>query len=291
MKIILFGKNGQLAQQIINDFQNNFNLIVFGSDQINFQDNIKLKDIIITQKPDFVINTAAFTNVDLAESQADYALKINGAAVLTIAIACKEINATLIHFSTDYVFDGKQSIPYKETDNTNPLNIYGYSKLKGELNIIKSGCNYLIFRVAWLVSTYNKNFIKTIVTKLKNGDKLKIVNDQIGTPTDTRLIVKIIKKILISKSLPSKQIFHLTSKGAISWYGIAKYISEKCKKQNVIIHKSQIKSIKTKEYKSIALRPKYSILSHEKIEKTFNIRIPQWKKSIDYIIDFYIKTI
>ena len=225
MKIILFGKNGQLAQQFINDFQSIADLVVLGSHQINFQDNIKLKEIIISQKPDIVINAAAFTNEDLVETKAEYPFKINSEAVHTIAMACKEINATLIHFSKDYIFDGRQNVPYKEIDETNPFNIYGHSKLKGELNIVKSGYNYLIFRVFWLVSTYNVNFIKTIVNKIKNGDRLEIVNDQSGTPTDTRLVVKLIKKkLLIPKPLPPKQIFHLTSKGSTSWYGIAKYI-------------------------------------------------------------------
>ncbi len=289
MKIILFGKNGQLAQQFINDFKNFYDLIVIGSNEVNFKDSKKLKNVIEMHKPDLVINAAAYTQVDLAENNKKDVFRINSEALSTIANSCKKNCSKLIHFSSDYVFDGKKNQPYLETDKPNPINIYGKSKFEGEKNIINSNCNFFIFRIAWLMSVYNNNFIKFIVTKLKNGENLKIINDQIGTPTTTKLIVETTKKVLISKKILPKKIFHIAPNGSVSWYHFAIYISKKLEEKKLIINQSMIEPITSFEYGSIAERPKYSVLNNKKIEKAINVTMPCWKKSIDELIEYHAK--
>ena len=170
-----------------------------------------------------------------------------------------------------------------------PLNVYGNSKLQGELNIINVDCEFYIIRVSWLMSKHNNNFIKSIISKLKKGDELKIIKDQIGVPTSTSLVVDMTKQLIAQRKRISKEIFHVTPKGAISWYELVLYIANKMLLSGIKINKDQIKPITSVEFNSLATRPSNSCLSHKKIEKILNISMPSWEKDIDEIINFHIK--
>lgn len=291
MKIFLFGKYGQLAKQFINDLDSIYDLIVFGSNEINFKKTKTLEKLLEKHEPDIVINTAAYTKVDLAEKNKKEAFLINSEALKTIAKSCNKIGAKLFHFSTDYVFDGKKESPYNEIDKPNPLNIYGRSKFQGELNIINSNCNFYIIRLSWLMSIYNNNFIEIIVSKLKKGENLEVINDQIGSPTSTKLIVQVTNALISLKEKYPKEILHVSPKGYISWFDLAVYINQKMIKKNLISDKNKIKPITSFNYGSIAKRPKNSIFNHEKIENKINKKMPRWEIHMDELIEFHISKI
>lgn len=291
LRIILFGENGQLGKQFINDLDKSYELIVFSKEEIDFKNINIFRTKIQKIKPTYIINAAAYTAVDLAEQNKEEAFMINALALKTLASICKMINATLVHFSTDYVFDGKKSIAYTEDDITAPLNIYGKSKLEGEKNIINSGCNFIIIRVSWLMSKYNNNFIKNIINKLIKGEHLKVVDDQIGVPTSTNFVVNITKKLLVKNVKYIKEIFHVVPNGSVSWYNLALYLVDEMKRHRICIKKNQVQSIKSSQYKTPAERPKNSCLNNEKVSSFLNLDIKSWKIELKDVIDFHIKNI
>ncbi len=196
-KILIFGLNGQLGQTFNYFFEKSENILQLSSKDVNFLEPNLISNVINDFKPNYIINTSAYTDVDMAESNSYEAFKVNGEALKFMAEAAKNNKSLLIHYSTDYVFDGQNSIRYKPTDIPNPINIYGKSKQTGEQNILKSGCDFVIFRISWLVSEFGNNFIKTIISKLENDKELFIVNDQIGTPISSKLVANITAKTIL----------------------------------------------------------------------------------------------
>ena len=280
-RVLIFGKTGQLAKTFSLIFKNYNNILQVGSDEVDFLNLNRIEEIINLFKPNFIINTSAFTNVNLSEIDPKLAYAINSIAVKKIAESAKKVNATLIHFSTDYVFDGKAKHLYKPTHQTNPLNIYGMSKLEGEKNIIKSECKYLILRISWLVSEYSSNFIKTMISKIKNESKITVVNDQFGSPISAHLVTDLTMKLLYQKNNIINKIIHLSTKGRVSWYEIALHITEMI---NDPLKKNIIYPINSNEYPSKVLRPKNSLFDHSDIEEILSLNMPFWKNDINPII-------
>ncbi len=279
-KILIFGRYGQLGVTFHYHLIKNPNVLQLSSKEVNFLNPNQIRRVINDFKPKYIINTAAYTDVDAAESNTKIANQINCDAVKVLAESSKINNSTLIHFSTDYVFDGKNNKKYKSSDVPNPSNEYGRSKFEGEKAIIESGCEFFIFRISWLVSEFGNNFIKSILHKMKSSTSIPVVNDQIGSPISSNLVCQIVIKIL-SKNIKTKKIFHLSTKGEVSWYDVAIYVS-----QIVNSYKNvEIVPIKSSEYPAKACRPKNSLFDLSETEKITGISLPFWKDEIKPIIE------
>ena len=227
------------------------------------------------EKVDVVVNCAAYTAVDLAEENAEVADRINHKAVAALAKVCKEHNATLIHISTDYIFDGNAAVPYKEDDTPAPLSVYGRTKLAGEKAIVESSCESIILRTSWLYSEFGRNFVKTMRGLMSTRPEIKVVADQFGTPTYAGDLAKAIVEIIESGQLSKYGTYHYSNEGACSWYDFAVEIA----KQSAL-RDCKITPCTTADYPTKAVRPRYSVLDTSKFVTTFGIAIPEWQSSL-----------
>lgn len=278
-KILVTGAKGQLSR-CIKKLQNEFEELtfVFGTrEDVDITNKELLNSLFYKESFNYVINCAAYTNVEQAEKDSKQAYFVNAEGVKSLSEVCKEYNTILIHISTDYIFDGNQNIPYSEKDISNPINEYGKSKLQGEKYIQKLLNNFFIIRTSWLYSQYGKNFFNTIVSKSEKGEKLTIVNSEIGTPTNANDLAKFILHIIVTKS-DKYGIYHFSNLGEGTWYDFAK---------EILINIGKIDTIelkKTNYYPTFAKRPKFSVLSKNKSTKSFNFNILSWKKSLKELI-------
>lgn len=283
-KILIIGKNGQLAQELKLTLPSICDALFLGKNEIDIFDRSAIFGICQNFKPSIVVNASAYTEVDKAELNPEEARNLNINAVENLTTCLNNLNIPLIHYSTDYVFDGSKTEPYLETDTTNPLNVYGKTKLEGE-KIIQSVCNkYLIFRVSWLYGRYGKNFYKTIVKLLQEKNELKIVNDQIGSPTSAYMVALATSQILAQSLLDTESFFssksgvyHLSASDKCSWADFAKEISYL---KNI---QTKITGISSLEYNSVAVRPKNSVLSNEKFLKEFGFCLPNWQAQLKLV--------
>ena len=282
MNILITGSNGQLGSEIkvlSSQFSvPNSKFIFTDVDELDITDFSALENFIKLHKPDRIINCAAYTAVDKAESETELAEKINIQSCTNLAKLSAKYGIFLIHVSTDYVFDGNSFKPYKETDITNPGSVYGKTKLLGEKEIIANTSNAIIIRTSWLYSSFGNNFVKSIIKYAKERGKLNVVYDQIGSPTYARDLAKAILDITDSryKTQDTRQleIYHYSNEGVCSWYDFAKTIIEL---KNITC---EINPIETKDYLTPAKRPHYSVLSKDKIKHDFKISVPYWLDSL-----------
>tara|TARA_B100000945_G_scaffold317769_1_gene321255 strand:- start:631 stop:1512 length:882 start_codon:yes stop_codon:yes gene_type:complete len=281
MRILLIGSNGQLGKSIAKSKPNNIELIQLNKKEFNLLDKDKCKLIIQELRPNWIVNCAAYTNVDEAEKEYKLAYKINTLAPVFLTEFIEEINGKLLHISTDYVFDGKQSKPYDPFDNTNPLNNYGLSKAKGEKNLLHFN-NNIILRTSWLYSSFGHSFLTTML-KLHNSkgrvnENLNVVYDQISAPTSTNNLASLCWKIIIQdyQISPENQILHWRDGGVTSWYDFSIAIGDIANKKNILEYYANVRPIKSKNYILPAKRPLYSLLDIEKTEKRFNIISNHW---------------
>jgi len=265
MKILITGANGLLGNELVSVLKNDHSLILFSHSQLDISDSESVNKQIDSSLPDIIINSAAYTQVDVCETNYDLAYKSNAIGPKNLANKCKQLGIPFIHISTDYVFEGNENNnkPYKEDDKLGPKTVYGKTKLEGE-NLVKQNCDkYFILRTAWLYGQ-GKNFVKTMLNLSKKNKELKVVNDQIGSPTYAKDLAKAIKEIIDKKS-DKYGIYHITNKGEVSWYEFAKKIFE--------IKKIEIKinPVTSEEFPRPAPRPHYSVLSNQKwIDAGFN---------------------
>ncbi len=277
--IWLIGNKGMLGHDV-EDLLKKKNLKYFATDiEVNITTLDALKQYSADKQFNYIINCAAYTDVDLAETEEEKACLINGEAVKNLSIIAKEKNAVLIHISTDYVFDGKKKDPYKEEDGVNPLSVYGMSKLKGEKCIQEILEKYFIIRTAWLYGRYGKNFTYTMLHSFQKQDEIKVVDDQFGTPTYTFDLAKIIIEIIKTGS-GQYGIYHFTNEGLTTWYEYAKEIYKIAKKAGLCHNEVKINPIKTEQHPLPARRPEYSLLSKEKIKDNLRINIREWKDAL-----------
>ncbi len=265
--ILIFGKNGQVASNLIKLFnkEEDFDVWAYSSSEVDFSNLIALETFLnnLKIKPDFIINAAAYTNVDKAEDEKELADLINHQAVAIIAKYCQKSGTKLIHYSTDYVFDGSGSEPFSEdnTKNLHPLNQYGQTKLSGERAIISSGCDYIILRISWVYDANpdSKNFFNTIIRLAKEKEILSIIDDQVGSPTSADFVAKntiiIIKKSIISPIKFFRKIYHLNNGRFISWCQFAVEIINNLKAKGGYFKVKEVTPIKSSEYKTKATRP------------------------------------
>jgi dTDP-4-dehydrorhamnose reductase len=282
MKILITGAKGMLGQMLA-EVLDKHDLVLTDRQEMDITDSAKVLEVFKKEKPEVVVHTAAYVDVEKAESDRELAKKINITGSKNIAKAAKKAGATVINISTDYVFDGQKNNPYLETDPTNPLSVYANSKLKGECEIIKGCKESYSLRVSWLYGEHTKrNFVQKMIDLAKKNGQLKVVFDQIGSPTYTRDVAKIVLKIIdrIKKNQPIKYgVYHLSGKGETSRFEFAKQIMKLGK------IKAQLIPVKSSEFLTIARRPDYSYLDKSKIEKTLGIKIRSWQAMLkDYFV-------
>lgn len=289
MKIILLGKDGQVGRELRRSLLPFGQVVALGRSQVCLQNPSKLKEYLQSEQPDIIVNAAAYTAVDKAETESDLAYCINAEAVAVLAEFAKKSKALLVHYSTDYVFDGENSHAYLETDETNPQNQYGKSKRAGELAIINSACKHLIFRTSWVFSSTGKNFINTIMQLAKEKTSLRVVGDQYGAPTSAELIADITALAIAAykKGQLADGIYHLTASGTTNWHQLACYTVDKARSYGMPLElqASAIDAISTEEYPLPAKRPKNSQLNTEALASLLDIKIPNWKVYVDRMIE------
>lgn len=281
MNILVTGANGQLGSEIkdlVNNF-NSFNFFFKGSLDLNICNFLQLEKFVVENKIEVIINCAAYTAVDKAESGNAIAQKVNEEGVMNLVKISKTVNAKLIHISTDYVFNGEGFIPYKETDDVSPIGVYGKTKRLGELAVLDSDIDGIVIRTSWLYSSYGNNFVKTMLRLGEDRDELGVIFDQVGSPTYARDLALTCLNILNNSkgnniSL-NGQLYHFSNEGVASWYDFAKAImflgEVKC----------IVKPIETKDYPTPAKRPHFSVLNKSKIKNDFEIEISYWRDSLN----------
>jgi dTDP-4-dehydrorhamnose reductase len=292
MKILLLGKNGQLGWELQRTLATLGEIVAMDKNDLNLVDYSKLIHTVQALRPDLIVNAAAYTAVDKAEEEPELAMAINGIVPGILAEEAYKINAALIHFSTDYVFDGTKFIPYTEEDEPKPLNVYGKTKLAGEKAIQAIGGAYLVFRTSWVYGMRGHNFLLTILRLAKEVEELRVVNDQIGAPTWSRIIAEATAQVLVKDAKDTKDtldfikkhsgIYHMTASGSTSWYDFSKQILRLANKEQRVC--KVLKAIKTIEFPSSATRPKYSIMDNSKFKSTFNIYLPNWRDTLKLVL-------
>jgi dTDP-4-dehydrorhamnose reductase len=273
--ILVTGANGQLGQEIARSTTqySSVDFLFLTREQLDIQDSDAVRQYLNDHTVDFLINCAAYTAVDKAEEEKEQAFLINATAPALLAKACKEQGSQFIHISTDYVFDGAAIVPYKETDPTNPQNVYGASKLKGEELILSANPSSIIIRTSWVYSSFGKNFVKTMLRLLTEKKEISVVSDQVGSPTYAADLAELILRIIVSGNW-HPGIYHFSNEGIISWYEFATAIKE-------IIHSNcEIKPIPSYAYPTPAKRPNYSVLDKSKIISTYHLELIDWKISV-----------
>ena len=275
MNILVTGANGQLGMEMRGVSAGSTDRYIFTDvAELDITDVDAVDRVIASEEVDVIVNCAAYTNVDKAEEDEQTADLINHRAVAILASAAAKYGATLIHISTDYVFDGHSCIPYKEDDPTSPTGAYGQTKLAGERAVIESGCRYLIFRTAWLYSPYGKNFVKTMMKLTAEKNSISVVFDQVGTPTCAADLAALIYKVITERMLDRQGIYHFSNEGVCSWYDFAVEIRDICG------NTCDISPCHSDEFPSKVRRPHYSVLDKTKVRNMFELPIPYWKQSL-----------
>lgn len=285
MKILVTGAYGQLGNELkeLSVNYTNWQFLFTDIDSLDITDKKEVESFFQEKKPDFVLNCAAYTAVDQAETDRNAALKVNANAPGILAAAAKKHNAGFIHISTDYVFDGRSFKPYEEIDPVNPESVYGKTKLAGEHAVRGENSSAVIVRTSWLYSTFGNNFVKTMLKLGQERETLKVVFDQVGTPTYAGDLARVLLKIADVYNKKPEQfipgIYHYSNEGVASWYDFAHAVFE----QTQI--KCKILPVISGEFPTIAKRPHYSVLNKSKIKATFNLEIPYWKNSLKLCIN------
>lgn len=289
-KILVLGASGQLGSSLCNELGQH--AIGLSSKDIDFCNPDKVAAVLCDFNPEFIINAAAYTAVDKAEEEESRAHLINADCPKVLAAIAKTKNIPLIHFSTDYVFSGEGSSPWKENDKTSPLNAYGRTKLEGEKAIEEVGGKYLIFRTSWLYSETGNNFVKTMLRLGKEKEVISVVDDQIGAPTYAFDLAKVVIKVLEqAKQTDSfiSGIFHVANIGTTTWFEFAEEIFKYVSSKEINLKIREVKPIKSSEFPSTANRPLNSRLDCSKLRDTFGIEMPEWKDALHRCLDKIIK--
>ena len=287
-RILLIGKVGQVGWELRRTLAPVAQLVCVDFPEIDLGSGDSIRKWVSEARPRIVINAAAYTAVDKAEAEPDKAMKINGVAPGILAEEARKAGALMVHYSTDYVFDGTKTEPYVETDAPNPLGVYGRSKLAGDEAVRAAGGAHLIFRLCWVYGARGQNFMLTMMRLAREREKLQVVSDQVGCPTWSRLIAET-TTLAVNRTIAAGDFaafsgtYHLASSGATSWHGFASAIiglmpaeGRKC---------AQVEAIPTSAYPTPAKRPAYSMLGCDKLERTFGLRLPPWEESLKQVLE------
>lgn len=285
MKIVLVGKGGQVGRELVGSLAAMGEVAAFDRAAADLERPDELSALLRREQPDVIVNAAAYTAVDKAESEPDRARLVNATAVGTMAQVAADLGAALVHYSTDYVFDGTKAGRYVETDEPRPLSVYGATKLEGERAVAASGCRHWVFRTTWVYAAHGHNFVRTMLRLGRERDELRVVDDQFGAPTAARLIAEVTAACigrLAAGSPPATGVYHLAPHGETTWCRFARTIlaaarergaSLRCTPENVV-------GIGTADYPLPARRPANSRLDTTKLETALNIRLPEWQDDV-----------
>ena len=292
MKILLLGKGGQVGWELLRSLAVLGDLFAYDHPEVDFAQPETLRALVQKIQPDFIVNSAAYTAVDKAESDTETARLVNAESVKVLAEEAKKLNAWLIHYSTDYVFDGTKVGQYFEDDLTNPQSVYGKTKCDGEEFLRQTHANHLIFRTSWVYAARGGNFAKTMLRLAKDKTELSVVADQIGAPTSAELLADVtalaIQKIQQSQNASSLAgTYHVIASGETSWHEYAQYVFELAiaRGAKLSLTPAQVKPIPTEAYPVPAPRPKNSRLNTQKVQQTFAVQLPDWRYHVTRLID------
>jgi dTDP-4-dehydrorhamnose reductase len=283
--ILVTGKNGQVGYELQRALLPIGNVVAVNRQQMNLSETTSIREAVSQIKPDIIVNTAAYTAVDKAETDQQTAMQINGIAPGVLAEEAAKLNALLIHYSTDYVYDGSKENVYLETDATNPVNYYGLTKLTGEQAIQATTVEHLILRTSWVYGGRGSNFLLTMLRLMKERAELNVIDDQHGTPTWSRLIAEVTAHIIKQAILERQQadfesgVYHLTSSGETTWHGFAAKIAELAANKEDLKIKT-IKKIPTSQYPTPAKRPHNSRISTQTLTERFSLTLPKWDEAL-----------
>jgi dTDP-4-dehydrorhamnose reductase len=287
-KVLILGSGGQLGTELRRSFGDCPGMEAYGRDRVDFTNEDSLREIVRQVRPNIILNAAAYTAVDRAESEPELAMAINGVAPRILAEEATKLDALLVHYSTDYVFDGSKSELWVETDEPAPLNVYGHTKLAGERAVMEYENNYLIFRTSWVFSPHGHNFLLTMRRLAKECDTLKIVNDQFGAPTSADALAKATREAVgkayfghLGETANWAGLYHMTCSGSTNWCEFARSIIEGERFGRVLNGRSpKIIGIPTTDYLTPARRPRNSVLSNTKLSEKMGIQLPSWADAL-----------
>lgn len=292
MKVLITGSTGQLGRSLVGVLSPLADVVETTRDELDLSLPDQIGETVDQIRPDLIVNAAAYTRVDDAETDRDVALRINCDAPGLLGTAAGRIGAAVLHFSTDYVFDGESLRPYREDDEARPLNVYGRTKLDGEQALSQSGAPYLILRLSWLYSGKGNNFFNTILKLSQEREQLDVVEDQIGAPTSTDVVANAVAAILGQGGDSPYEMFsekggfyHLACLGSTSWKGFAEEIVRKAKSAGMPVKTREIRGITSKEYPSPVRRPKNSRLDTSLIQGEFGLRFADWKSAVSDVFE------
>ena len=289
MKILLLGKNGQVGWELQRSLAPLGEVLALDRNSTSHCGDLSnlegLADTVRVFRPDVVVNAAAYTAVDKAESDQSTANLINALAPEVLARACAAIGAYLVHFSTDYVFDGTGQKPWLESDATGPLNVYGHSKLAGEKGIAKQGAKHVIFRTSWVYGTEGGNFAKTMLRLAQEREKMAVINDQFGAPTGAALLADI-TALCLQRDHHLSGIYHLAAAGETTWHAYAKYVLQQAQslKPSLKYTVKEVAAVATTEFPTPAARPLNSRLNCSQLENALQLKLPAWQTGVDAML-------
>jgi dTDP-4-dehydrorhamnose reductase len=289
MKILLTGKDGQVGFVLYKKLASLGEVIATNRDMLDLSNPQTVRAFIDQTQPDIIINPAAYTKVDQAENEPELAFQINAVAPQVLTDKASELDIPIIHFSTDYVFDGLKHEPYFETDKVNPQSVYGQTKWQGE-EAVRNHKKHIIFRTSWVFGSHGQNFLKTMLKLIQEKTSLNVVSDQIGTPTSSEALAdvtyKIVKAIFNDPNFKDFGTYHMTLEGETNWYRYACFITDEAKRLGfpTLITSKDIKPISSDAYSALAKRPMNSGLDNTKIKKTFMLELPHWEDEVKCVL-------
>ncbi|MDZ4257983.1 MAG: dTDP-4-dehydrorhamnose reductase [Gemmatimonadales bacterium] len=291
-RLLLLGRTGQVGHELETALAPLGQVIALDRTDADLSDPESLRAVVRTHRPHAIVNAAAYTSVDRAESESDLAMSINGVAPGVLAEEARDVDACLVHYSTDYVFDGRKEGPYHEQDTPNPLSSYGDSKLAGERAVVAAGGRHLILRTCWVVGAHGINFLKTILRLAAERDTLRVVADQQGTPTTAALIAEATATTLKSMLTAPVQdrrwgLYHVAASGATTWHGYARYLIARAHEIGMPLRATPegVTAITTADYPTPAARPGNSRLETTRLRATFPVQLPDWRQGVDQVLE------
>lgn len=282
MRIVLLGRTGQVGRELERTLPAVGGVAAFDRAGADLERPDAVADLVLGLRPDVVVNAAAYTAVDRAESEPDRARLVNATAVAALAAACRRVDALLVHYSTDYVFDGTQGGPHTETDRPAPLGVYGATKLAGERGLAAAGCRHLVFRTSWVYAAHGANFVRTILRLAGEREELAVVDDQTGAPTSAPLIADVTAAALARAAAGgglADGVYHLAPRGAVTWCGFARHVVEMARGLGMplVLEPERVRPIPTSAYPTAARRPANSLLCTAKLEAALGRTLPAWQ--------------
>lgn len=293
-RILLLGADGQLGTELRRSLAAQGELVAatlsgtldgVACETADFSLPDTLPALLGRVAPDIVVNAAAYTAVDRAEQEVELVFRINAEAPDVLAAACASRGAMFVHYSTDYVFDGQGTRPYREDDTTSPLGVYGASKLAGEIAVLSSGARHMVFRTAWVYAAHSHNFLRTMLRAGAQRDTLRVVADQVGTPTPAALLADVTAEALRVDAAAPSGLWHLTPTGQASWHGFAEAIFDGAVARGLIARAPKVEAITTADYPTPAARPAYSVLDCGALQRDFGIVLPDWREGLSATLD------